>query len=66
MPAEEFYTFAHLLQKNRFPDHFHIKDSTIEIRGIQRDDAGLYLLEAANQMGEKSKEVSLTVLYHAL
>ena len=54
-----------LLQKDQFPERFHFKDSTIKIKKTRREDAGLYLLEATNDLGEKSKEVFLTVQYHA-
>jgi len=52
-------------EKDSFPDRFQIKDSTINIRKTQRQDAGLYLLEASNDLGEKSKEIILTVEYYA-
>ena len=54
------------MQKDHFPaDRFNIKDATLEIRKTRRQDAGLYLLEASNDLGEKSKEVFLTVQYFA-
>ena len=58
---------VNLLQKDYFPtDRFNIKDATLEIRKTRRQDAGLYLLEASNDLGEKSKEVFLTVQYFAM
>ena len=57
---------ANLLQKDHFPtDRFNIKDATLEIRKTRRQDAGLYLLEASNDLGQKSKEVFLQVRYFA-
>ena len=64
-PDDCYLLCAILLQKDSFPDRFQIKDSTINIRKTQRQDAGLYLLEASNDLGEKSKEIILTVEYYA-
>ena len=52
-----------LFQRDRFPDRFNIKDSSLSIRKTKRGDAGLYLLDAANDLGEKSKEIHLSVQY---
>lgn len=64
-PPIKRFTWRNML-KDHFPtDRFNIKDATLEIRKTRRQDAGLYLLEASNDLGQKSKEVFLQVRYFA-
>ena len=51
-------------QADSLPKRFKIRGPTLEIRKTIRNDAGLYIFGAENDIGEKNKEIHLDVLYH--
>jgi len=52
------------LLADSLPKRFKIGGPTLEIRKTIRNDAGLYIFGAENDIGEKNKEIYLDVLYH--
>ena len=56
--------FWYYFQTDQLPDNFLIEDSKMEVRNTRREHAGLYFLEASNDLGDKTLQVHLHVQYH--
>jgi len=68
-PRVERYTWFRTQQPNsrlensNVPEGYNIKGFSMTIQKVRREDGGSYLLQADNEIGEKRKEVLLTVNY---
>ena len=59
----KLYYFIYFLQASNLAPRYHIDGFSMTIKKVQREDAGRYLFQAKNDIGETTMEVFLNIVY---
>ena len=59
---KEFY-IVYILQASNLAPRYHIDGFSMTIKKVKREDAGRYLFQAKNDIGETTMEIFLNIFY---